>query len=334
MKRNRRKFIQDSSRAAVALGLLGLGACGRGEGTGDVEKVVDTTTGAMSDPAKAMFFNISLAEWSLHKRLFANEMDNLDFAKVTREEFDLGGIEYVNAFFKDKAKDMDYLKQLNQRAADYDVRQLLIMIDGEGGLGDTNETARKQAVENHFKWVDAAKFLGCHSIRVNAYGEGTAEEVADAATKSLAALAKYGQTDNINVIVENHGGYSSNGDWLASVMRNVNMDNCGTLPDFGNFCIKKTDEPKYEDRTCIDEYDRYKGVQQLMPFAKAVSAKSHDFGDDGLETNTDYRRMMKIVQQAGYDGWVGIEYEGGGLSEPEGILATRDLLRRVGRELS
>ena len=280
MKRNRRQFLRTGGRAALGLGLLGMGACGRGETNGDVEKVSDGMAQAAT-AAAGMFFNISLAEWSLHKRLFANEMDNLDFAKVTREEFGLGGIEYVNAFFKDKAKDTDYLQQLNQRAADHDVKQLLIMIDGEGGLGDTDDKARMQAVENHYKWVEAAKFLGCHSIRVNAYGEGSAEEVAKAAAASLAQLAEYGKQDNINVIVENHGGYSSNGEWLAGVMRSVGMDNCGTLPDFGNFCIKKTDEPKYEDRTCIDEYDRYKGVQQLMPFAKAVSAKTHDFGPDG-----------------------------------------------------
>ena len=334
MSTSRRKFIQNGGRAAFGLTLFGLGACGRGETNGDVEKVMTDATEGMKAAARDMFFDISLAEWSLHKRLFAEEMDNLDFARVTREEFGLGGIEYVNAFFKDKAKDTDYLKQLNQRAADNDVQQLLIMIDGEGGLGDTDETARRQAVENHYKWVDAAKYLGCHSIRVNAYGEGTAEEVAGAATKSLATLAAYGKERDINVIVENHGGYSSNGEWLATVMKNIGMDNCGTLPDFGNFCIKRSDEPKYEDRTCLEEYDRYKGVQQLMPYAKAVSAKTHDFGPDGMEQHTDYMRMLKIVQQAGFDGWVGIEYEGSKLSEAEGIIATRELLKKVGKELS
>ncbi|HPR01202.1 MAG TPA: TIM barrel protein [Saprospiraceae bacterium] len=281
---------------------------------------------------KDLFFKISLAEWSFHKALFAKEIDHLDFAKIAKQQYGIEGVEYVNQFFKDKAKDMDYLKEMKMRAEGEGVRSLLIMCDGEGGLGDTNESQRKTAVENHYKWVEAAKFLGCHSIRVNAYGEGTAAEVASAAIDGLGSLAGFAKDYDLNVIVENHGGYSSNGKWLTDVMKQIDMPNCGTLPDFGNFCLKGT----YENgkMTCEDMYDRYQGVSEMMPFAKAVSAKTHAFDASGNETETDYLRMMKIVKDAGYKGFVGIEYEGNVLSEADGVRASKALLMKVGAELS
>ncbi|MCB0602603.1 MAG: TIM barrel protein [Saprospiraceae bacterium] len=281
---------------------------------------------------KDLFFNISLAEWSFHKALFAKEMDHLDFARTAAQDYGIHGVEYVNQFFKDKAKDMDYLKEMKTRAEGEGVRSLLIMCDGEGGLGDTNDGQRKTAVENHYKWVEAAKFLGCHSIRVNAYGEGTAEEVASAAIDGLGSLAGFAKDYELNVIVENHGGYSSNGQWLTGVMKQIDMPNCGTLPDFGNFCLKGT----YANgkMTCEEMYDRYKGVSEMMPFAKAVSAKTHSFDASGNETETDYLRMMKIVKDAGYKGFVGIEYEGSTLSEADGVRASKALLMKVGEQLS
>ena len=281
---------------------------------------------------KDLFFKISLAEWSFHKALFAKEIDHLDFAKIAKQQYGIEGVEYVNQFFKDKAKDMDYLKEMKMRAEGEGVRSLLIMCDGEGGLGDTNESQRKTAVENHYKWVEAAKFLGCHSIRVNAYGEGIAAEVVSVAIDGLGSLAGFAKDYDLNVIVENHGGYSSNGKWLTDVMKQIDMPNCGTLPDFGNFCLKGT----YENgkMTCEDMYDRYQGVSEMMPFAKAVSAKTHAFDASGNETETDYLRMMKIVKDAGYKGFVGIEYEGNVLSEADGVRASKALLMKVGAELS
>ncbi|MEY3458683.1 MAG: hypothetical protein RL215_1840, partial [Planctomycetota bacterium] len=267
-------------------------------------------------------FEISLAEWSLHRTIFAGKLNNLDFAATAKQEFGITAIEYVNQFFKDKAKDAAYLAELNKRAADLGVQQLLIMIDGEGNLGDPDESKRRQAVENHYKWVEAAKTLGCHSIRVNAGSAGTYDEQLQRAADGLRRLSEFAATHKLNVIVENHGGLSSNGAWLAGVMKAVNLPNCGTLPDFGNF------------RVGGDQwYDRYKGVEELMPFAKAVSAKSHEFDKDGNETKTDYLRMMKIVLAAGYSGYVGIEYEGGGLEEYAGIRATKALLEKVRSQL-
>lgn len=283
--------------------------------------------GATSRPVDDLWFDISLAQWSLNKALFAGEMDNLEFARVTREIYGLGGVEYVSQFFKDKAEDQSYLAQMRQRAEDNGVRSLLIMVDGEGNLGATDEAERTTAVENHYKWVDAAKYLGCHSIRVNAAGEGSREEVARAATDGLARLSEYGQQADLNVIVENHGGYSSDGGWLADVIAATDMDNCGTLPDFGNFCMQRTAEG------CAEEYDRYQGVEEMMPYAKAVSAKTHDFDTEGEETHTDYERMLGIVKSAGYRGWVGIEYEGGGMTPEAGIRATIELLRRAGAKV-
>ncbi|MBA7540197.1 hypothetical protein ES705_32491 [subsurface metagenome] len=303
MNKSRRKFIKNIAITSVAVG------------------IAPSVIKASQSEEKEMFFKISLAQWSLHRKLRAGELDHLDFPAYTKNNFDIHTVEYVSPFFK--GHDESYLSQLKQRTEDIGVKNLLIMVDAEGNLGDLNEEARIKSVENHYKWIEAAKFLGCHSIRVNARGRGTAEEVAVAAVDGLGRLTEYGAKENINVIVENHGGYSSNGEWLSGVIKKVNHPNCGTLPDFANFRIS-------ED----EEYDRYQGVEELMPFAKGVSAKSHEFDEDGNEIHTDYFKMLKIVKEAGYTGYIGVEYEGRELSEDEGIIATKQLLEKVGKELS
>ena len=279
-----------------------------------------------------MDFEISLAQWSLHRSLYSGELEHLDFAKISKENFGIDAIEYVNSFFFEKAEDKSYLREMKNRADDYGVKSLLIMCDNEGSLGDPDNQKRQKAVENHYKWHEAAKYLGCHSIRVNAYlteslhglevGDytktGSYENQVSLAADGLRKLTEFGANIGINTIVENHGGLSSDGAWLASVMKAVDHPMCGTLPDFGNFRIEG-------DRW----YDRYKGVKELMPFAKAVSAKSHDFDSNGNETRTDFFRMMDIVLDAGYSGYVGIEYEGSEMDEMSGIKATKDLLDRV-----
>ncbi len=268
--------------------------------------------------ADSPLFKISLAQWSLHKALFKGQINNLDFPKESKRTYGIEAVEYVNQFFKDKAKDYDYLAELNQRATDEGVTNVLIMCDGLGKLGDPDKKARTTAIENHFPWVEAAKRLGCHSIRVNAASKGSYEEQQKLAVDGLSRLAEFAAQHELNVIVENHGGLSSNGEWLAGVMKTINRPNAGTLPDFGNF----------------HDYDRYKGVEELMPFAKGVSAKSHDFDAQGNETKTDYRRMLKLVLDAGYRGYVGVEYEGKTSPEPEGIKATKSLLEKVRDEMS
>lgn len=307
MPQNRRQFVQHMATlaAGVALG----------------PRLMANTTFAKPS------FEISLAEWSLHKPLFAKKMNNLDFPEVARKQYGIGIVEYVNQFFKDKAKDTAYLNQLLQRCKDNGVRNHLIMIDGEGGLGELDTAKRTQAIENHYKWVDAAKYLGCATIRVNAYGVGSREEVGKAAVEGLGKLGEYAAKEKINVIVENHGGWSSEGSWLAGVMKQVGKKNVGILPDFGNFCIKR------EGNKCAEEYDRYKGVTEFLPYAKGLSAKTYNFDDQGNCVETDYNRMLKIALDGKWSGIIGIEYEGDKLSEEEGIKMTKQLLERVGPQV-
>ncbi|MBU7577862.1 MAG: sugar phosphate isomerase/epimerase [Flavihumibacter sp.] len=324
MQSQRRQFLK--LMGGLAIGVTGVSCLNSSD-----EKKTEAAESGTTEAAKKLFFEISLAQWSLHKTLFEKKMDNLDFAAKARKDFGIGVVEYVNQFFKDKAQDTNYLNEMLKRCSDNDVKNHLIMIDGEGDIGHKVEAERIKAVENHYKWVDAAKHLGCATIRVNAAGEGTAEEIAKTAADGLSRLGEYAEKVGINVIVENHGGYSSNGAWLAGVMKAVNKPNVGTLPDFGNFCIKR--EPG-NWRNCLEAYDRYQGTTELMPFAKGVSAKSHDFDAQGNETETDYKKMLQIVKAVGFTGYIGIEYEGEVLSEDEGIRKTKALLEKVGMELA
>ncbi len=270
--------------------------------------------------SKQKSLSISLAEWSLHRALYSKEINHLDFISLARTKFEIDAVEYVNTFFFDKAKDKKYLNEMNIIAKDNGVKSLLIMCDNEGNLGDPNNEKRNKAVENHFKWADAAKFLGCHSIRVNARSDNnlSSSEQLNLAADGLNKLVDYCSGIEINTIVENHGGLSSNGKWLSELMKKVAHPNLGTLPDFGNFLIEND-----------NWYDRYLGVEELMPYAKAVSAKSHEFNSNGDEVRTDYKRMMQIVLKSGYSGYVGIEYEGDKHSEYEGIQLTKDLLNKI-----
>lgn len=282
------------------------------------------------------FFKLSLAQWSLHRAIIDNKThDPLDFAQKANE-LGFEGIEYVSQLYRKHIETMgmdSVLKVLKINSKKFDVKNILIMVDGEGSLASTDDKERNTTVENHYKWVDAAKYLGCHSIRVNAHGEGSAEDVASAAVKGLSKLSDYAKKQGINILVENHGGYTSNGKWLANVMKRVGKSNVGTLPDFGNFC-QTIGYGSINDINCKDPYDIYKGLEELMPYAKAVSAKSYDFDKDGNQPKIDYLKMMKIVKDAGYIGFVGVEYEGSNVSEEKGIELTKELLLKVGKELS
>jgi len=308
---SRRTFMKRSAMAAAALSAAPL--------AGAREQKANLP--GNREEESELFFQISLAEWSLNRALFGGQLDNLDFPAYTKKNFDIHAVEYVNQFFK--SADLSYAKELLMRTEDLGVRNVLIMIDREGNLGDTDESRRKTAVENHYKWVECAQFLGCHSIRVNAGGRGTAEEVAYAATRSLRELSQFAADYRINVIVENHGGYSSRGSWLSSVIRNTGMVNCGTLPDFGNFAVSRGEGGEI--------YDMYLGMKELMPLAKGVSAKSHNFDEDGNESDKDFYRILKIVRDAGFRGYIGIEYEGRELGADEGIMATKKLLIKAGK---
>lgn len=275
--------------------------------------------GCMTTSQQQPAYRISLAQWSLNRRFWSGEADPLDFASIARNEFDFDAIEYVNQFYFDNLSDR-LVRTLKQRADDAGVESLLIMVDREGALGDPDSKARRQSVENHFRWADAAHQLGCHSIRVNAESAGSYDEQMKLATDGLLQLAEYCDPLGLNVLVENHGGLSSDAEWLAAVMERANHPRVGTLPDFGNFVI---------DRETGEEFDKYRGMELLMPYAKAVSAKSFIFDEQGNEPNIDFDRIMRTVVDSGYRGWVGIEYEGDGLTEAEGIRLTRALLERV-----
>ena len=304
---NRRKFIKDTS---ILLGGLSLPVA---------------SSWLFSSCAKQELFKISLAEWSLHRELFSKKIDHLDFISLAKTEFGISAVEYVNSFFFEKARDRKYLNKMKSRANDHDVKSLLIMCDNEGNLGDPDKNKRYKAVENHYKWAEAAAFLGCHSIRVNARSDDklSYDNQLDLAADGLSRLVDFCSDLEINVIVENHGGLSSNGAWLSALMKKVDHPRVGTLPDFGNFMIQDN-----------EWYDRYKGVEELMPFAKAVSAKSHEFDLNGNEVRTDYNKMMEIVLKAGYNGYVGIEYEGDKHSEYDGIHLTLKLLKKIKKQNS
>ena len=313
----RRIFIRQSTALSLGVGFASF-SCNTSS-----QQNKENTEEAAVEP----LFKISLAEWSIHKAIFDGTITNMEFPGFARK-LGIDAVEYVNQCFMDKAKDQPYLTKLKNTCESEGITSVLIMCDNEGELGDPNEQARMQAVENHYKWADAAKFLGCHSIRVNARSEGSYEEQQKLAADGLLKLAEYTNGIDINVIVENHGGLSSNGEWLAGVMEMVNHPRVGTLPDFGNFCIVPSES------ACQEEYDRYKGVREMMPYAKGVSAKAMAFDAEGNTVQTNYTKMMKIVLDAGYRGYVGIEYEGDGLSEEEGIMATKKLVEKVRKELS
>ena len=294
MNINRRHFIQSTAAGSLAL------------------------SGGSLLAAKKPLFRISLAQWTLVQDLRSGKIDNLDFAKVTAEH-KIEGLEYVNTFFMDKAKDRKYLRQMKQRAADHGVQSLIVMCDREGNIGDPDDTKRNRTVENHRKWIDAAKFLGCHSIRVNAGSSGTWDEQVKLAADGLAKLTEHGAAAGLNVIVENHGGLSSNGKWLSTVIKQVGHERCGTLPDFGNFRISRDGE----------SYDSYRGIAELMPFAKGVSVKDYGYDDEGNRVKIDFVKMLRIVLKSGFRGFCGIEYGG-----YKGLDASRRALEKARTELA
>jgi sugar phosphate isomerase/epimerase len=305
MESNRRDFIK------------GLGLIGAAAGLNNIMPF-----DLMASPKKE-FFKISLAEWSFHKALFAGKMTNLEFPMRAKKEFGINIIEYVSPFFNKKEANASYLNELLTITKNEGIQNHLIMVDGEGELGDLDAGKRTKAIENHYKWVDAAKILGCLTVRVNAAGNGSAQDVKTAVVDGLGRLTDYAKKSKINIIVENHGGYSSDGKWLSDVMKQVNDPYCGTLPDFGNFKIS-------EDK----QYDMYQGVKDLMPFAKGISAKTFKFDENGNEPDIDYTKMFKIIHDAKFNGIVGIEWEGDSFSEEEGIKKTKALLLKVLKQYS
>ena len=322
----RREFIETQLKLGLGFALLAIPKKGFG---------FDST----NETNNNLFFKLSLAQWSLNKGIYSGKFDPYDFAK-TAKELGFSGLEYVNQLYSDVMDSRNkhqaiknFVKKSNSEAVQHSVENLLIMIDEEGNLAAASASRRKNAIENHKKWIDAASQMGCHSVRVNLYGVEQKKKWMEYSSDSLTKLSEFSKDFNINVIVENHGSLSSNAELLMQVINNVNLKNCGTLPDFGNFCIQRIEGDLYES-TCVKEYDRYKGVKEMMPKAFAVSAKSNSFNNKGDEVYTDYLKMLKIVKESGYNGYIGVEYEGTGLSEIDGILATKNLLINKGKLIS
>lgn len=269
---------------------------------------------------------ISLAQWSLHRSFWDGSLDPIDFASIARETYQIDAVEYVNGFYTEKAADETFWLQMKERSDNAGIMNLVLMVDDEGDLGDASETIRVQAVESHYKWLHAAKLLGCHSMRVNAFGDPDREIFKQAIMDGMSRLSDYAAHMEMNVIIENHGLFSSDAALLAEIFREVNRPNFGSFPDFGNWCLTAKWGTTQGD--CEKVYDRYKGVSELLPFARAVSAKSYNFNEQGEDRIIDYYKMMKIVRESDYDGYIGIEYEGMEKSEHEGILITRDLMKK------
>jgi sugar phosphate isomerase/epimerase len=263
--------------------------------------------------AQGARYKISLAEWSIHRLIESGKVTNLDFPGIAKRNYGLDAVEYVSTFFNGKAEDTGYLAALKDSCSKYGVKSLLIMVDGEGDLADSSLSTRSKAVENHYKWVKAARFLGCHSIRVNAGGRGLMGQMQLGAIDALGRLADYASKYGVNVIVEDHGGNSSIGIWLSEIIRTANRPNLGTLPDFNNF----------------EAYDPYKGIADLMPFARGVSGQTREFDKEGNDSRIDFKRMMKIVSESEYKGYIDVEYSGTSLSVDDGIKANLALLKRV-----
>ncbi len=331
----RTNFIKVIFNFGIVLILLGVNAC-KDAKSNTTESA--NTEEVMTESASPIF-KLSLAQWSINKMIRNEGVDPYTFAEKAKN-WGFTGLEYVSQLYPADLENNEYseeamalfIEKSNAEAKKHGMQNVLIMIDRQGNLAVTDDNERDEAVQRHHKWVDAAAALGCHAIRVNLAGSNVPEEWKKNSIDGLTKLATYAKSKNMNIIVENHGGLSSNGAMLAEVMSQVDMDNCGTLPDFGNFCIKRKD-PNDWQAGCAEAYDIYQGVTELMPHAKAVSAKSHDFDADGNETNIDYVKMLQIVKDAGYNSYIGVEYEGSVLGEEAGIIATKDLILKASKEL-
>jgi sugar phosphate isomerase/epimerase len=346
---SRRKFLKNSG--AFALGAMFLPKYVKSAvPSGIIRRPEEVVPGKLD-------FEISLAEFSFAGQLMSGKMTNMDFPALAKNEFGINVLEYVSGFFNSKHTDQTYMNELKKRCDDLGMKNNLIMVDG-ANIADLDPAKRRQAVESHFAWIDAAKFLGCSTIRVNLGDSSKAmsgapddppAEAGKAAVEGYRMLLEYAARQNMNVIVENHFGNSTDIDWLVGIIKAVNMPNAGLLPDLGNFCRQRS-KPETNDlkgmlsTKCIQEYDRYEGVKKMMPYVKGISAKTHKFDDKGNETEIDYLRMFRIIKDAGFKGYVGIEYEGGlfNLYDPssgyfadnDGVKATKVLLEKVRKELA
>lgn len=311
--KNRRTFIKNSVLGAAALSLPVMYVWGN--------------TAANMTP------KISLAQWSLNRAFFSKKLDPINFASIAKTSFGISAIEYVNQFYAEHASDEKFWREMAKRAADAEVQSLIMMVDEEEKLGDSNAATRKTAIESHYKWVNAAKLLGCHSIRVNAFGDGNPDALEASLVDGLSQLTAYAAKEDIHIILENHGLHTSNADFIIGIIKAVNNPYLGTLPDFGNWCLNAEWGSTQKTKKCTNVYPPEEGMAKLLPYAKGVSAKSYSFDADGFDTVIDYPQLLQLVKNSDFNGHIGIEYEGENMSEPEGIKATKALIEKVWKSL-
>lgn len=308
-KNNRRSFIKKTSLATVAIAMPSLYA--------------------FDNKTENNMPKISLAQWSLNRAFFAKTLDPVNFATIAKNDFEISAIEYVNQFYTDNASNEKFWAEMATRASDVGVESLIMMVDEEEKLGDKNKKKRMKAVEDHYKWVHAAKILGCHSIRVNAFGEGSPDELETSLIDALGKLTDYAAKENVNIILENHGLHTSNASFMTGIIKSVNNPYLGTLPDFGNWCLNAEWGSTQKTKNCSNIYPPEEGIAEFLPFAKGVSAKSYAFDDDGFDTVIDYLKLLQLVKDSDFNGHIGIEFEGENMSEPQGIKATKALIEKA-----
>ncbi len=312
---NRRDFVYNAILSSLGISALSMLGCSS-------QRIYESMEKNEEGPL------ISLAQWSLNRAFFGGSLDPDNFPAIAKRDYDIRAVEYVNQFYTKHALNESFWIKLNRQATDEGVKSLLIMVDDEGDLGNSNDSERHQSVENHTKWIHAAKLLGCHSIRVNAFGDGSKEVIRGALIDGMGRLSDIAAKEGINVLIENHGLYSSDGKWIAGIIKEANRSNFGTLPDFGNWCLSAK-WGSTQNNKCEESYDIYQGVIDFLPYAHGVSAKSYEFNADGDETHIDYYKMMTIVKKMKFEGYIGVEYEGESLSEPDGIRATKALIEKA-----
>lgn len=305
----RRTFIKKTTLAAVAATMPSVYSC--------------------NIKSKDTIPKISLAQWSLNKAFFDGSLDVKNFASISKNNFGISAIEYVNQFYTANATNEKFWSDMTKRATNEGVRSLIMMVDEKEKLGSLDNNKRKTAVEDHYKWVNAAKILGCHSIRVNAFGNGSREELKTSLVDGLGRLTEYAAKENINVILENHGLHTSDATYMTGIIKQVNNPFLGTLPDFGNWCTSAEWGGTKEHQNCTNIYNPAKGLVEFLPYAKGVSAKSYEFNNEGFDTVIDYSKLLKLIKESDFNGYIGIEYEGEGLSPSDGIKATKTLIEKI-----
>ncbi|TMM56846.1 TIM barrel protein [Maribacter algarum] len=311
--KSRRTFIKKTTLAATAISMPSLYACGI--------------------KSEYNMPKISLAQWSLNRSFFSKELNPVQFANLAKNDYGISAVEYVNQFYADNATNEKFWNEMTTRATDAGVQSLIMMVDEEEKLGDLNTGKRKKAVEDHYKWVNAAKILGCHSVRVNAFGEGSPDELEASLIDGLGRLTEYAAKEEINVIIENHGLHTSNASFMTGIIKAVDNSYLGTLPDFGNWCLNAEWGSTETAKNCTNIYPSDVGLREFLPYAKGVSAKSYAFDSNGNETVIEYPKLLKLVKESKFDGHIGIEFEGENMSEPQGIKATKNLIERVWKNL-